>query len=380
MRGYCTCFAGLGSSCNHVGAILYKVDLAWRTGRTRRSVTGQECAWNRYGAKKNVEPKRVADMDWSKPHFSKHGLQSPINPPERQLFSPTQKDKATPALSLLTNHLLPACPDACFLQQVDIGQITLPNYATESDVNIECTVDVSTTACIPPPITTLARTMDNFFEKLPVFTDEQVKQIEEETRGQANNPTWIAQRQGRLTASKVHAVVTRVRTISKSRSQVDTTGLVNFISGISSPNPDLPALKYGREMESQARNNYVSVMRTHGHPSTTVTECGLFVHPQFIYLAATPDGIVKCKCCGTGLLEIKCPLSISDQIPSSDCVAYLEDDDKGNTVLKRSHGYYFQVQMQLGVTKTQWCDFLYFQPMAMSEKEYILTNKSGKKF
>lgn len=56
-----------------MGAILYKVDLAWRTGRTRRSVTGQACAWNRYGAKKNVEPKRVADMDWSKPHFSKHG-------------------------------------------------------------------------------------------------------------------------------------------------------------------------------------------------------------------------------------------------------------------------------------------------------------------
>ena len=27
---YCTCFAGLGSTCNHVAAVLFKVEHAWK--------------------------------------------------------------------------------------------------------------------------------------------------------------------------------------------------------------------------------------------------------------------------------------------------------------------------------------------------------------
>ncbi|XP_071843604.1 uncharacterized protein [Apostichopus japonicus] len=370
IRGYCTCFAGLGSFCNHIGAMLFKVDLAWRTGITQQSVTEEQCSWNRYGAKKQVEPKKIQDMAWSKPHFSKHGIQSPINPVERQLFNPTHKRKKLSDLDRLTNVLMPTCPEACFLQYANEGR-QVPEYPPESDFNVSGSLEVSSTPHIPSSLARLASNYESaeaLVQNLPTLSSDDVIHIETETRGQVNNPTWIAQRKDRITASKVHSVITRVRTIRASETEVDTSRLVKLISGTTPLNPDLPALKYGREMEGQARNQYVKVMRTHRHPSTTVTECGLFVYPKRIYLAATPDGIVTCQCCGTGLLQIKCPLSSAHTVPSAECLPYLMDDNTGNIRLKRSHGYYYQVQMQLGVTKKNWCDFLYSQVMDMLKR------------
>ena len=38
------------------------------------SPTSRECVWNKYGAKKKgVEPKRISEMKWKKPHHSKKG-------------------------------------------------------------------------------------------------------------------------------------------------------------------------------------------------------------------------------------------------------------------------------------------------------------------
>lgn len=34
-----------------------------------------------------------------------------------------------------------------------------------------------------------------------------------------------------------------------------------------------------------------------------------FISPPYPIMGASPDGIVKCKCCNDGLLEIKCPYS-----------------------------------------------------------------------
>ena len=55
---------------------------------------------------------------------------------------------------------------------------------------------------------------------------------------------------------------------------------------------------------------------------TTVFEAGLFIDPYRPFLGASPDGIVNCKCCGKGVIEIKCPLCVKDGLP--------EDDNNGN--------------------------------------------------
>ena len=38
---------------------------------------------------------------------------------------------------------------------------------------------------------------------------------------------------------------------------------------------------------------------------TVVKECGLFIHPEHNFLAASPDGLIGDNC----VLEIKCPYS-----------------------------------------------------------------------
>ena len=58
------------------------------------------------------------------------------------------------------------------------------------------------------------------------------------------------------------------------------------------------------------------------HEQLPYIDTGLVIHEGLPYLAASPDLEVKCKCCGAGLVEIKCPL-IRGEIPSADNLGYL---------------------------------------------------------
>ena len=44
----------------------------------------------------------------------------------------------------------------------------------------------------------------------------------------------------------------------------------------------------------------------------SIRETGLFIDCERPYLGASPDGIVICKCCGKGVVEVKCPFCIRD--------------------------------------------------------------------
>ena len=94
-----------------------------------------------------------------------------------------------------------------------------------------------------------------------------------------------------------------------------------------------------------------------------VNLCGLFVDPELSYMGATPDGVVSCDCCGKGVVELKCPFSISHQAPSADNLPYLCRNEQGRTCLKKSHHYYDQCQGQLVMTSiinTKYCDFFVY--------------------
>uniref|UniRef100_A0AAV2JB71 SWIM-type domain-containing protein n=1 Tax=Knipowitschia caucasica TaxID=637954 RepID=A0AAV2JB71_KNICA len=44
--GHCTCMAGLGESCSHVAALLFKVEAFVRLGLTKETCTDVACKWN----------------------------------------------------------------------------------------------------------------------------------------------------------------------------------------------------------------------------------------------------------------------------------------------------------------------------------------------
>jgi len=92
-----------------------------------------------------------------------------------------------------------------------------------------------------------------------------------------------------------------------------------------------------------------------------LNESGLFLNPKWPYLGASPDGIVTCRCCTQGVVEIKCPFC-----HRNDAVAELSHDvqfclkKSSNTCLflDHAHVYYYQVQTQMFVCEADYCDFV----------------------
>ena len=120
-------------------------------------------------------------------------------------------------------------------------------------------------------------------------------------------------------------------------------------------NPNIPALKYGREMEINAVNEF---QKMHGisHKNIKVEECGLFLLPEKPFIGCSPDRIVF-SCCGKSCLEIKCPYSINYTSPTDPKVtlSYLLKGEDDKLAFNTNDQYYTQCQMQMAVTGTNIC-------------------------
>ncbi|XP_064468467.1 uncharacterized protein LOC135379147, partial [Ornithodoros turicata] len=76
----CTCMAGQAKVCSHIGAILWKVDLAVSKGLTGISCTDTTIEWNR-GTKRNVEPAVLQDITF---RLQKRTVDSDVPKDKRQ--------------------------------------------------------------------------------------------------------------------------------------------------------------------------------------------------------------------------------------------------------------------------------------------------------
>ncbi|KAI8486970.1 hypothetical protein Bbelb_352300 [Branchiostoma belcheri] len=73
-KAYCSCTAGLSQTCNHVAALLFKVEAAVRTNMADPAAcTSTACQWNA-APKKAVQPSRVKDMNFKNEKFCKTAI------------------------------------------------------------------------------------------------------------------------------------------------------------------------------------------------------------------------------------------------------------------------------------------------------------------
>ncbi|CAL9689621.1 unnamed protein product [Knipowitschia caucasica] len=357
---YCTCFAGLGSTCNHVAALLFKVDYAWQHGLTsahKKACTSMENQWLT-PVLKSIEPMKLEDMVFAKPHYTPKRRDVKQGYAVRKLFSVNRSTRQEPAMSLdeFAAVLMPECPSAvAFQYALPDAQ---PTYEVYDDINV-CLSEMCITSVNPPPtLTKVAEkytTAEELWSNLPQYSTEEVSSLEAATREQAVSALWKQHRNGRITASKAHHVWKRMKTQDAEKG---CHSLVSSITGKAFVNPNIPALKYGRVNEPFAVTAYMSSQKA-SHSNLKVTQCGLFVMQDHVFAAASPDRLVSCSCCGEGLLEVKCPFSAADQPANVKHVTYLEIVN-GKTHLKHMHEYYSQVQYQMGVTKRLWCDFFVY--------------------
>jgi len=150
---------------------------------------------------------------------------------------------------------------------------------------------------------------------------------------------WLSMRLGKVTASRVKDVLTKGR--GNSQSKTAETYMMELIAesltGQSKPFFENDAMRWGTETEPQARSMYAV-----NNDFVEVKEVAFVEHNEFIGIS--PDGLVG----DDGLLEIKCP-NTTTQIKRA-----LSDDYSADSKA--------QIQMQLWVTKSKWCDFVSFDP------------------
>lgn len=166
---------------------------------------------------------------------------------------------------------------------------------------------------------------------------------------------WLTERRRRITSSNV-------RTIVKRRPTTPVARTVNQL--LYSTFQGNKATRWGLDQEQHTVGVYTSWLHERGSPNPTVNiKCGLVVCTAHPWLAATPDGWVTDPEASPslGLVEFKNPyscrgLSVSDAIAANkcDCLAIIDS----RIELKRTHTYYYQVQMAMFCTNRKWCDFI----------------------
>lgn len=87
------------------------------------------------------------------------------------------------------------------------------------------------------------------------------------------------------------------------------------------------------------------------------TEAGLFVHPNFPFLGATPDALAL----PNSVVEVKCPYNARDQcIVPGPSFPSLQTSSNGEYHLKTNHKWYAQVQGQMACARKAHCYFVIY--------------------
>ena len=73
--------------------------------------------------------------------------------------------------------------------------------------------------------------------------------------------------------------------------------------------------------QKQERQYLIISFPNHDH--LAVGDSRIVINPQLPYMGSSPDGVIKCKCCGKEVLDIKCPYSHDEESVLS---AALSDD------------------------------------------------------
>ncbi|XP_029442341.1 uncharacterized protein LOC115082225 [Rhinatrema bivittatum] len=198
---------------------------------------------------------------------------------------------------------------------------------------------------------------------------EAVVKIEQETRGQRNNPMWHEQRENRITASIAHKIANS-KFVNDRSPEVPQSYLKAVVN--EGPKVQTPAMSWGVKNEKTAIKEYQQLTSRKAGKDVKVTDCGLFVHPEKSWLAASPDGIVRDGSTGkpAKLLEVKCPYKHRDHTVKDACKdkTFCLEEAGDAYALKKDHAYYSQVQCQLAATGLTKADFV-----VHTKKETVIT-------
>lgn len=354
VASHCNCQAGLGEVCTHVSAMLFSIEAVVRI-RDARTVTEKPAYWKLPAEMKKIEYNMVYEMDMTSAKSLKRKLDDcidatssvPVTPkPQLQVSSvqaPTENE-----LNEFYEELFKTGTKPVVLSTIQpYCDSYVPRVITEEFPKMLS--DFYQPKLLEASLEEVMKECASLKSKLAV-TEEQVKNVEEATRQQYKTKLWNKFRSGRVTASKARAVC-------KTNPKSPAPSLIKAICYPETMNFTSAATKWGCDHEQTAKTEFYDQMEPF-HENLQINSCGFFIDPKNMFMGASPDATVSCDCCGTFLLEIKCPYCVKDRSVYDKDIAYLEKSDDGRFNLKKDHPYYYQVQTQMGVTGTPMSFFV----------------------
>ena len=192
-----------------------------------------------------------------------------------------------------------------------------------------------------------------YISSLGSATVSQQENLEELTRVQSKSKDWYKYRAGRITASRFYQ-------ITHTNPHMPALSLIHSVCYPQTNQFSSKATRYGCAHEKDAIEAYK--LQITSHDEVEVFPSGFVVSLQKPFIGASPDAFVECKCCGQGVLEVKCPLCAEHSSLRSASIAVpqfcLIEGDDHSLQLNHDHPYYYQCQLQLYVTERMFCDFV----------------------
>ena len=349
ISAHCTCMAGIGEVCSHTAAALFLLEANTQT-KQNLSCTSLPCSWLSPSFR-TVEFLPVSKIDFRTPQQERK-LALDDNPHSSTMMPGGKvRHVLKPTESQLSDYYLQ-------LSKFKHKPVHLSLVEPYSDAYVPLYIQ----GVLPSPFTSLFDTKfeNEAFDVVKTYckrlystytiTEEQTCAIELHTRSRSNWKLWFQQQAGRVTASKLHSVM---------KTKLDKPS-VSLLKSVCYPESIVfadKACQYGCQHEDGARKLYEKIMKT-DHHSFELCKVGLCVSKVLPFSGASPDGLVQCTCCGHGTLEIKCPYSCQNMkceekaLDPSFCL------DKETLILKKEHPYFYQVQLQMLLTNTKYCDFV----------------------
>lgn len=164
---------------------------------------------------------------------------------------------------------------------------------------------------------------------------------------------WLAERAGKLTASRMKDALAILKNGSPAKARADLIRdlLAERLTGLSVRHFVNPAMQWGIDTEAEAKEVYTQ--RT----GNKITPCGFFDHPMIDNFGATPDGLLA----PDGGLEVKCPTTGT----------YVEWVTKG--VVPEEHVP--QMLAQCACTGRKWVEFVAYDPRIKDEKRRMFIRR-----
>ena len=211
--------------CNHVIALLFRVEAAVRTGATKPSSTSLLAKWNvPTGVTTKIIHKPITEMNFHTFHYRKSkSTENQIqlanekyksfefSSPGKSAFLENESDTR----DFLYNRLKNVAPDSCFVElmegkrksktkkecQTVLSQTVLPQGVKEKVLSFQIDNDKSQ-----------RENIEIFTESLKL-TAEEISVVEKVTKKQSKSDEWFTQREYRLTASKFGSIAKRMTSL-----------------------------------------------------------------------------------------------------------------------------------------------------------------------